>query len=237
MGDENARVIDIAEPDGKPNVDGDPAANNGTAKPNRTTEKLNGYPAAEPATIKVNKNGNRTGLHNRTDRTRGPKGQFLPGPISARDETPPVPKVVAVDKLSVTELLFSIHLMLAALTGIPEFELDKDEARKLGDAGKELGKYYVPEINPKWVAFANLGAVAGFIYGPRAVAYRTRRNAEKERKPKAGPVLVDVAKPQPEAPPAPAPEAKVNGTAAARNRQMAPSELWPEPAGDWPGLG
>jgi hypothetical protein len=135
--------------------------------------------------------------------------------------------------------------MGAAILSVPEVELDRDESKKLGDAIKDVGRHYAMVFDARYVAIANLGAVAGFIYGPRIIAYRARRKAEKEaekptvqksagssdsgvrnapqpiRQEKADPMIVPVAK-------------MPNGKTSP---QMAPSQLWPEPAAEFPGLG
>jgi hypothetical protein len=131
--------------------------------------------------------------------------------------------------------------MGASILSVPEIELDRDEAKKLGDAIKDVGKHYAMVFDAKYVAIANLGAVVGFTYGPRIIAYRARKNAAKEAE---KPVT---AKPGPIPAPSPIRQEKAtdpmivpvahvpnNGKPGA---QMAPSQLWPEPAAEFPGLG
>jgi hypothetical protein len=130
--------------------------------------------------------------------------------------------------------------MGAAILSTPEIELDRDESKKLGDAIKDVGRHYAMILDPKWVAIANLGAVAGFVYGPRIIAYRARRKAEKEAQkpfvvPKSASSDNQVPKQEKPEPNMVVPVAKVaNGKPGA---QMAPSQLWPEPAAEFPGHG
>ena len=128
--------------------------------------------------------------------------------------------------------------MGAAILATPEIELDKEEAKKLSDAIKEVGKHYAMTFDPKHVAIANLMAVTGFVYGPRIVAFRARRRAEKGpqevRKPVPIKPPIQPSEPKPEKTDPLIPVAKApNGSAP----QMSPSQLWPEPAAESPGLG
>ncbi len=76
-----------------------------------------------------------------------------------------------------------MHDMLAMLTEVKEFELEPDEAKKLGAAmarvQKLYGKYVIPE---KWAAWGGLGMAAVGVYGPRIAAYRLRMENEKAEK-------------------------------------------------------
>lgn len=131
--------------------------------------------------------------------------------------------------------------MGAAILATPEMELDREESQKLADAVKEVGKHYSMLFDPKHVAIANLFAVSGFIYGPRIVAYRARKKAEKPQTVK--PIAIDTRRVEPTPPrgndkqgaESMIPVAQTtNGRTGA---QMSPSQLWPEPAAEFPGLG
>lgn len=130
-------------------------------------------------------------------------------------------------------------MMGAAILATPEIELDKEEAKKLGDAIKDVGKHYSMLFDPKHVAIANLMATAGFLYGPRIVAYRVRRKAERGPENVRKPVPIESRrspepKPEKAEPIVPTAQAPNGRTGSA---QMSPSQLWPEPAGEFPGLG
>lgn len=73
---------------------------------------------------------------------------------------------------------------------VRELELDRDESKKLSDAITEVGKYYAMTIDPKHLAFAQLGICLVHIYGPRAIAIKRRMDSER------GPKLVSEPKPQ-----------------------------------------
>jgi len=131
--------------------------------------------------------------------------------------------------------------MLAAITQTPELVLDKDEARKLSDAAAEVARQYAVAFDPKKVAVVNLFATAGFIYGPRIVAWRQRRKNQKATLQKpvhewnrdaAGAIVIP---PKPGDIRQPAPPAKVNS--APIPHEYAPSQIWPEGAADFPGVG
>jgi hypothetical protein len=71
--------------------------------------------------------------------------------------------------------------MLAASTKIPELELEREEATKLGDAVTDLAACYNHVIDPKVAAWIQLGIVGAAIYGPRVVAIRMREKMEANR--------------------------------------------------------
>ena len=61
--------------------------------------------------------------------------------------------------------------MLAKLTNIEQLELDPTEAKKLGEALARVESFYTDKmISEKTMAWINLGAVAGAVYGPRIMA-------------------------------------------------------------------
>jgi hypothetical protein len=131
--------------------------------------------------------------------------------------------------------------MGAAILATPEIELDKDESRKLAEAIKDVAGHYALAFDPKKVAVANLLSVAGFVYGPRIIAWRARRKAsEGLERPAKAQTAESPAAAQSAVPPSPPPAS--NGavktpTIRPPAKQMAPSQLWPEPAEEFPGLG
>jgi hypothetical protein len=121
-------------------------------------------------------------------------------------------KAVSPDlKVSIEDLLISIHSMAAAFCHADELELDKDEAEQGAHHLKELSKLYNHTINPAmlvWMAFV-MWIVT--VYGTRGVAIYKRVTSEpKEKK---GPQLV-----KPQTPPPQQQEATV----------LSPSQLWNE---------
>lgn len=92
-----------------------------------------------------------------------------------------------------TGILLSMHMMLEALTKVPEFEISKDEAEKLAAALARVSAYYGHIILPeKYACWLNLAIVGGHVYGPRYFAFklRTAREAE-EKKRHPQPVTID----------------------------------------------
>lgn len=82
-------------------------------------------------------------------------------------------------------LLISLHLMLEALTGVPEFEIEEKEAQKIADAIARVNAYYGKSMIPeKYLCWINLGFATGSVYGPRWLAYNLRKKNEKKKQPK-----------------------------------------------------
>lgn len=90
-------------------------------------------------------------------------------------------KASSQNGLGIETLLFNIHTMLAAVVGAPEMALDKEESKMLGDAIATVNSYYNSVLDPKVVAWINLGGVVAAVYGPRAFMLRQRF---RDRKPK-----------------------------------------------------
>lgn len=106
--------------------------------------------------------------------------------------------------------------MGAELMKVKELELDKVEAKKLGDAITEVTKHYAVVVDPKKLAIFNLCAVAGAIYGPRFYAAKIRKalTAPEERATPIDRVAKNTA-PSRDAKPAPEP-----------NRLYSPSDIF-----------
>ena len=80
-----------------------------------------------------------------------------------------------------TGLLFSLHLMGAAICKTPELQLTKEEAEELGKAVARVNKEYgIQIISSKAAALINLAIVGGTIYGPRSIAIMNNRKNEKK---------------------------------------------------------
>lgn len=93
--------------------------------------------------------------------------------------------------------------MGAKLMEIPELELTKEEGGRLTRAVKEVAKHYNVAMDPKKLAIFQLVAVAGGIYGPRAVAIYRRSNRQR-------PQLINIEPKQP-APKEPSAAPRANG--------------------------
>ena len=154
---------------------GKPAANStadaGSGNQDRTNgpETINGFESESPDTERIG--GSFTGgepRRTKSGKIDGRTQRYKRG--TGKEET----SDVHLSKLDIAEVLFSIHLMGAEILKTPELELDKDECSKLGDAIKEVGKYYNVLFDPKKVAIFHLAIVAGGIYGTRLFAIRNR---------------------------------------------------------------
>jgi hypothetical protein len=87
-----------------------------------------------------------------------------PGSVSRKTE-----KISGTLIPDLERLLFSANLMLAAICKTPELEIDKQEAQLVAEAVKELAKHYPVGMDPKKIAWANLIAALGTVYGPRVM--------------------------------------------------------------------
>lgn len=82
------------------------------------------------------------------------------------------------------------------MASAPEFKLDKDDAKELGDAIAGVMKYHHITMTPKQEAYALLIEAAAKVYPPMLLTYVLRKKLEAEKpKGQAAP-----AKPQPAAP-------------------------------------
>jgi hypothetical protein len=88
-------------------------------------------------------------------------------------------------------ILFSLHMMGAAILDTPELVLDEGEAKALADAAAKVAGHYNHTIDPRTVAWVNLAMVAGGIYGTRVFAIRARHRAAQAG-PKQAPPLRNV---------------------------------------------
>jgi hypothetical protein len=149
----------------------------------RGPEIIGGYESEEPRTERITGDSGST--------TGGPKltksgridGRTLRGKRTS-ETAAQKPGAVTLDKLDLTEVIFSMHMMLAGIVAVPELELDRGESEKLGDAIKNVGQYYGAVFDPKKVAVFHLAMVAGGIYGTRIFAIKNRLGRQKQEKPK-----------------------------------------------------
>jgi hypothetical protein len=73
-------------------------------------------------------------------------------------------------------------MALSAVTKTPELALDPDEAKELAKAAAEVQKHYDTVIDPKTLAWVQLGMVAASVYGPRMIAVNIRLKNEKAQR-------------------------------------------------------
>jgi hypothetical protein len=191
--------------------------NPGTAgSGNQEPEILNGFEAYEPDTERITERPRVTKRGTVDRRTKAGRA----GSGGSPDSPGPDASKVHISKLDLGEVLFSIHLTLAELTGVPELEIDKGEAKDLGEAVKDFSKFYGIAFDPKKVALFNLCVAMGKVYIPRAVAIKNRMSQQKGPAPvkemprREKPVNMS------QAPPPPAPISLAG---------MAPSDIWQEP--------
>lgn len=206
---------------------------NGVGEPARVAEPIQGdpnnvggtgpvleeYAVFSPIDIGVGTptGGNGSGVPRRRGR---PPGSTNRPRAYAPDGTP---QPVAVKKVSpdlgdiVETLLFSVHLMGANLLALPELELEKDEAKQMASAIREVQKHY-PEValSPKKMALMNLATVAGGIYITRGIAIYKR--APKPAK------VIQMPSPKQAA----QPSTHVDMPPTPKPTEMAPSDLWVE---------
>lgn len=132
----------------------------------------NVIPFVEPSSVE----GNASGSDTRSKRRGRPRGSR--NLTSIKQE-----KQVSTD---LSGILYSLHLMGAAILNVKELQLDKEEAKNLGDAVARVNSLYDGLIlSEKQLAWVNLAMVGGTIYGPRFVAYSQRmKNEKKNTQPK-----------------------------------------------------
>jgi hypothetical protein len=143
---------------------------------------IGGYESEDPRTERI--------AGDRGDGGNGPKltksgridGRTLRGKRTS-ETAAQKPGAIGFSQLDLTEVIFSMHQMLAGITSVPELELDRGESEKLGSAIKDVGSYYGAVFDPKKVAIFNLCMVAGGIYGTRLFAIRNRIALQKAAKP------------------------------------------------------
>lgn len=93
--------------------------------------------------------------------------------------------------LDLSGVLYSTHLMLAAMLKIEELKIEQTEAKELSDAIVRVNELYGGIVIPeKALAWINLGIVGMKVYGPRFAAHSLNRSKKKNDKPPAVTPLV-----------------------------------------------
>ena len=136
-----------------------------------------------------------------------------------------------INVTGVETLLLGIHQALHTMTGVPEFDMNRDEAAQLAKAYEETAQFYpVLNLDPKLAATLNLVSVVSIVYGSKLLAYRLRRSLAPRRAAPAAPVPAKAGF-VPTQPPAP----DINGVDFNAPK---PPEMKPEMrVGEIPGVG
>lgn len=95
------------------------------------------------------------------------------GPNSAAKE-----KGASVD--GIKSAIFSIHLILATTLKVPELALSQEESDAVARAIADVASHYPIAVDPKTMAWINLGMCLGTVYGTRAISYGIRKRTEKK---------------------------------------------------------
>ena len=167
--------------DGKSDVSVDSGDTNKSPNGSFESEILNGYETYEPGndTEKIGATNGDTGNIRRTKAGRIDRRTKAGRTTGVASEEGAIH--LGSSKVSLTDLLLSLHQMGASFFDVAELELDKDEAKKLSDSIQNVSKYYAVNFNPKHVAIAELAVIAGGIYGVRFVAIKRRLDKEKQK--------------------------------------------------------
>lgn len=89
----------------------------------------------------------------------------------------------------------SIHAMAAGFTGAAELNIDTDEAGTISKAIADVASHYSVTADPKTMAWVNLAAACGMVYGPRIGAIKLRRSMNKPSV--KAPIKASASHPQP----------------------------------------
>jgi hypothetical protein len=82
---------------------------------------------------------------------------------------------------SVTDLIESLHVMMAVALHVPELAISNGESQRLRDATIELAKAhnFGAVVSPKMLANINFGCAVAGIYGPRVMLVMQKSKREK----------------------------------------------------------
>ena len=139
-------------------------------------------------------NGGNSGTLDPAEQFRNASGGSEPGPDAAGTPGPRKrgrPKGSGkgkaqasndIDSESLNTLLFNIHGMLAAATGIEQLALANEESQALAKSVANLQQFYPMRVSAKALAWTNFAMVAGNIYGSRAVSiYAEMKARDREQ--------------------------------------------------------
>ena len=101
------------------------------------------------------------------------------GRISTTRAKTEIQSAISADSLA--GILLITHTALAGFTGIPEIELESDDAGELSTATVNLLEQYDISVDPKLAAGIILFGVASKVYAPKVIMYKMRIADEKEK--------------------------------------------------------
>ncbi len=108
--------------------------------------------------------------------------------------------------LDLNNILFSMHMMGAAMLKMPSLMITEEESKQLSTAITRVSELYeMPLMDEKTRAWLNLGIVGFQVYGTRVMAEMAER---KKKRPAPPPMVIS---PFRTPPPAPAPPPTMNG--------------------------
>lgn len=85
------------------------------------------------------------------------------------------------------KVLYGIHKGLAKATDIPELQLEKEEAKRLGEGVAAVLAFHKIKMTAKQEAYSALGEAMAEVYPPMIVAAIARKKLEADRAAKNAP--------------------------------------------------
>lgn len=138
----------------------------------RSDDTATEFPTVDPADIGTDTGGNADDGTAKRKRGRPPGGTRTS-------------KAAKNDLSGLESLLYTLHVFAGAIFETPELVLKPDEAKLFAEATINVARHYNHVIDPKIMAWINLGAVGMGIYGTRLFAIRARLREERAAKPQA----------------------------------------------------
>lgn len=80
-----------------------------------------------------------------------------------------------------TEKVVGLHMLAAKLAGTDVLVIDNHQARALTEAVLDVVQHYDLHVDPKLMAWINLGSIAAMIYTPKIMAITVQRAERKKR--------------------------------------------------------
>lgn len=80
-----------------------------------------------------------------------------------------------------TEKVVGLHMLAAKLAGTDILVIDNHQARALTEAVLDVVQHYDLHVDPKLMAWINLGSIAAMIYTPKIMAITAQRVERKKR--------------------------------------------------------
>lgn len=83
------------------------------------------------------------------------------------------------EDLVTTDLLFSVHAMLSAITKSPSLKLEEKECENLAKAANKVARHYEIHQTQKQLDWANLIMCLGATYAPRILMAKSKKASTK----------------------------------------------------------